>query len=279
MPEKIAGYGQVGAMTNKLRTGGSDMLATTYSKDSHSTVDPGERERLILEHAPMIKYIANRIASRLPCHVEVEDLINSGVIGLIDALEKFDPGRGIKFKSYAESRIRGAILDNLRSLDWVSRSVRRKSRVLEQTYVELQKKLGRPATEEEVAEVMGVDLEDLLKMIGEVNSVSLVYLDEVIGDDSGDKEQTLAEYLSNPDDEDPYSLLAVQEIKEALTDGIDNLPEKERLVLSLYYYEELTMKEIGKVLDVTESRVSQLHTQAILRLRGKLSNAFGNEAD
>lgn len=255
------------------------MLATTYSKDSHSTVDPGERERLILEHAPMIKYIANRIASRLPCHVEVEDLINSGVIGLIDALEKFDPGRGIKFKSYAESRIRGAILDNLRSLDWVSRSVRRKSRVLEQTYVELQKKLGRPATEEEVAEVMGVDLEDLLKMIGEVNSVSLVYLDEVIGDDSGDKEQTLAEYLSNPDDEDPYSLLAVQEIKEALTDGIDNLPEKERLVLSLYYYEELTMKEIGKVLDVTESRVSQLHTQAILRLRGKLSNAFGNEAD
>lgn len=251
------------------------MLATTHPTETHYTFDPAERERLILEHAPMIKYIANRIASRLPSHVDVDDLINSGVIGLIDALEKFDPSRGIKFKSYAESRIRGAILDNLRSLDWVSRSVRRKSRLLEQTFSDLEKKLGRPATEEEVAEVMGVDLEDLLKMMGEVSSVSLVYLDEVLNDDSGDKEQTLAEYLSNPDEEDPYSLLAIQEIKESLAEGIDALPEKERLVLSLYYYEELTMKEIGKVLDVTESRVSQLHTQAILRLRGKLTPAFG----
>lgn len=254
------------------------MLATTHPMETCSTIDPVQREKMILEHAPMIKYIANRIASRLPSHVDVDDLINSGVIGLIDALEKFDPTRGIKFKSYAESRIRGSILDNLRSLDWVSRSVRRKSRVLEQTFADLEKKLGRPATEEEVAEVMGMELEDLLKVMGEVNSVSLVYLDEVLNDDSGDKEQTLAEYLSNPDDEDPYSLLAIQEIKESLTEGIDALPEKERLVLSLYYYEELTMKEIGKVLDVTESRVSQLHTQAILRLRGKLAPAFGDAA-
>ncbi len=227
-----------------------------------------ERDALITETLPLIKHIAHRVATRLPNNIEMRDLINAGVIGLLDAIDKFEPERNVKFKTYAEVRIRGAILDSLRNLDWAPRSLRKKSKDLEKIYSDLSQKLGRPATEEEVSEAMGEDLEDFHALVDQLHGLTIGSFENL--SDSEDSDNYINYY---PDDgtNDPYTKFEANELTALLAEAIEELPEKERLVLSLYYYEEFTMKEIGSLLGVNESRVSQLHTKATLRLRGKLS--------
>jgi len=227
-----------------------------------------ERDALINESLPLIKHVAHRVAVRLPSNIEIHDLINAGVIGLLDTIDKFEPERNIKFKTYAEVRIRGAILDSLRNLDWAPRSLRKKSKDLERTCSELTQKLGRPATDEEVCEAMGEDLEDFHALVDQLHGLTIGSFENL--GDSEDSDNYINYY---PDDgtNDPYAKFEANELTWLLSVAIEELPEKERLVLSLYYYEEFTMKEIGALLGVNESRVSQLHTKATLRLRGRLS--------
>lgn len=252
------------------------MAKTSHKKvkEKYESKEPSIKEQLILKYAPMIKYIAQRIAARLPSHVDVNDLISSGVIGLIDAADKFNPKRDIQFKTYAEFRIKGAILDDLRSIDWIPRSVRKKINMLANAYADVEQKLGRAATDEEVAESLGVDLDELYQLMKKTSGVSLISM-ESLGKNLSEEERTnLFESLCGSSKTDPTVLLRLKEIKEITAKAIDQLPEKERLVISLYYYEELTMKEIGKVLDITESRISQIHTKAILRLKGKIKKVL-----
>lgn len=239
-------------------------------KKKKAQVDPRSRDELIIEYSPLIKYIAHRIAMRLPPHVEIDDLVSSGVIGLMDAIDKFDPSHDIQFKTYAEFRIRGAILDELRALDWVPRSVRQKSALLENAYAELEQRLGRAATDEEVAGALNMSVPELYDIIDQASGIALISLDELGVSFSDGERKSLLSFLADPREGDPTTLLNLDEIKSVTARAIENLPEKERIVISLYYYDELTMKEIGRVLDITESRVSQIHTKAILRLRGKL---------
>jgi len=226
-----------------------------------------ERDALINETLPLIKHIAHRVAIRVPNNVEIRDLINAGVLGLMDAIEKFEPERNVKFKTYAEVRICGAILDSLRDLDWAPRSLRKKSKDLERMYTDLSQKLGRPATDEEVSEAMGGNIEDFHALVDQLHGLTIGSFENL--SDSEDSENYINYY---PDDgsNDPYTKFESNELTRLLADAVEELPEKERLVLSLYYYEEFTMKEIGALLGVNESRVSQLHTKATLRLRGKL---------
>jgi len=226
-----------------------------------------QRDALIQETLPLIKHIAHRVAIRLPSNVEIRDLINAGVLGLMDAIEKFEPERNVKFKTYAEVRIRGAILDSLRDLDWAPRSLRKKSKDLERIYAELGQKLGRPATDEEISEAMGENIEDFHALVDQLHGLTIGSFENL--SDSEDSENYINYY---PDDgsNDPYMKFESNELTRLLAGAIEELPEKERLVLSLYYFEEFTMKEIGALLGVNESRVSQLHTKATLRLRGKL---------
>jgi len=234
---------------------------------------PAERDNLINETLPLIKHIAHRVATRLPANIEMRDLINAGVIGLLDAIEKFEPERNVKFKTYAEVRIRGAILDSLRNLDWAPRSLRKKSKDLEKIYADLSQKLGRPATDEEVSEAMGEAIEDFHALVDQLHGLTIGSFENL--SDSEDSENYINYY---PDDgsNDPYAKFESNELTSMLAQAIEELPEKERLVLSLYYYEEFTMKEIGALLGVNESRVSQLHTKATLRLRGRLSKVVPN---
>jgi len=233
----------------------------------YGRIDTNQKDNLILKFTPLIKLIVNRIAMRLPPHVDSEDLVNSGVIGLIDAIEKYDPMRGTSFKTYAEFRIKGAILDELRTLDWFPRSIRQKVNRLENAYAELERQLGRAATDEEVAGALNIDLEEFYEILAQASAVSLVSLYETGREDG--EERNFLECLAG-DADDPAAVLETHEVYETVGRAIDKLPEKERTVISLYYYDELTMKEIGKVLNLTESRVSQIHTKAVLRLRAKL---------
>jgi RNA polymerase sigma factor for flagellar operon FliA len=228
---------------------------------------PAERDALINETLPLIKHIAHRVATRLPSNIELQDLINAGVIGLLDAIDKFEPERNVKFKTYAEVRIRGAILDSLRNLDWAPRSLRKKSRDLERTYADLSQRLGRPATDEEMSEAMGEELEDFHALVDQLHGLTIGSFENL---SDGEDSDSYLNYYPDDGSNDPYVKFEVNELTKILIDAIENLPEKERLVLSLYYYEEFTMKEIGSLLGVNESRVSQLHTKAMLRLRGKL---------
>ena len=240
-------------------------------------VDSIWQEQMIMQYAPLIKYIASRLALRLPSHISLDDLISSGIIGLIDAIHKFDPSKNISFKTYAEFRIKGAILDELRSLDWIPRSVRKKSHVLEKAYAELEKTHGRPAEPEEVCQALGLELEEFYQLLDETKSVSLVELEGVrktvrTGPELPDND--LPEILLDENVRDPFLSLHFSELQDIMVKAIDILPDKEKLLISLYYYEELTMKEIGQIMGYTESRISQLHTQAMLRLRGKLREYF-----
>lgn len=230
------------------------------------------KEDLILKYAPLIKYIANRIAARLPLHIDIQDLINSGVLGLIDAIEKFDPEKGVKFETYAEYRIKGAILDSLRAMDWVPRSVRKVATLLENTYADLEKKFGRPATDEEVASAMDVGVEKFHKMINRVSHVSMISLER--DPKNTNVKHSLLDRLMDEDNPTAFDKLDNEEMRDVLANSIERLPEKEKVVISMYYYNELTMKEIGKMLNLTESRVSQIHTKAVLRLRGKLKKFY-----
>jgi RNA polymerase sigma factor FliA len=237
-------------------------------------LNPKVRAKVINEFSPLIKYIASRIAIRLPPHIDLNDLINAGVIGLIDAIEKFDATKQIKFKTYAEFRIRGAILDELRSMDWVPRSVRQKARKVEDAYARLEYTLGRPANDSEVAREMNVDIDTFHKLLSETASVSLLSLDDLGEDDADLSKRNLLEYILQDEKDWPSHKIRYAEVREIVAKGIMALPDKERMVISLYYYDELTMKEIGHVLKFTESRVSQIHTKAILRLRSKMQKLF-----
>jgi len=228
-----------------------------------------EREALIVDTLPLIRQIAHKMAMRLPSTLETRDLINAGVLGLLDAIDKFQPERGVKFKTYAEVRIRGAILDSLRSLDWAPRSLRKKGKDLTRTHAELSQKFGRSATDEEVSEAMGETLEDYYTLIDQLHGLTIASFELSAGlDDRADDQ--INHY---PDDgsNDPHIRFESQEITRILNAAIEGLPERERLVMSLYYYEEFTMKQIGALLGVNESRVSQIHTSATLRLRGSSS--------
>ena len=245
-----------------------------YETESSSSA---ARDELILEHLPQIKYIAQRISTKLPSHVELNDLVSAGIIGLMDAIEKFDPNRGVKFKTYAELRIKGAILDSLRNLDWAPRSLRKKSKDLERVYRELEQKLGRPATEKEVCEEMSITLEEFYELVDQIKGLNLGSFQELSGPEDDKNAEPLVKYVADAPHLDPFFVFHKAEIQGILSTAVETLPKKERLVVSLYYFDELTMKEIGKVLGVNESRVSQLHTKAMLRLRTKLRMMNGQE--
>ncbi len=247
-------------------------------KDYRCTTDPVIKDKIIIEYAPLVKFIAMKIAARLPANVELDDLISCGVIGLMDAIEKFDSTRDNKFKTYAEFRIRGSILDELRSQDWVPRSVREKAKVLERAYAKLERELGRPAKDEEMCAELSCTMDEFHDLINKSKSVSLLNLDESAAFNKGDKKLMMG-LLENRRSSNPYAAVNYKRAQELIKTGIKSLPEKQRLVLSLYYFEDLNLKEIGQVLDVTESRVSQLHTQAILKLKGKLKNDFESHED
>jgi RNA polymerase sigma factor for flagellar operon FliA len=231
--------------------------------------DEAERERLLMEQLPQVRYIARRIHERLPRHVLFEDLVHAGVLGLIDALQKYDSGKHVQFGSYAKFRIRGAILDSLREMDWSPRDLRRKARQLEEANNTLRLSLGRNPSETELAAELQIDLHGLQMLLGEIDGLEVGSL-RVQSPRDG-KEEDLCEYLPDDPEETPLLLCLRSEMKELLTRAIEELPEKERQVLALYYYEELTMKEVGAVMGVGESRVSQIHSMAVVRLRARLA--------
>lgn len=250
----------------------SSSLLKKY-KEEPNKLTSEQKDRLIMEYAPLIKFIAQKIAIRLPANIELDDLISSGVIGLMDAIEKYDPTRDNKFKTYAEFRIRGSILDELRAQDWVPRSVRDKAKMLDRTVIKLEAELGRNATEEELASEMGCTMDEFYDLLNQVKPVSVLSVDDSTTYSNMDK-KSLLNILEGCKLNNPLTQLNLKSVKSIITTSIEELPERQRLVLSLYYYEDLNLKEIGKVLRVTESRVSQLHAQAITRLRVKLGQHF-----
>ena len=231
------------------------------------------RERLILHYSPLVKYVAGRVGVGLPPNIEQADLVSYGIFGLIDAIEKFDIRRAIKFETYAISRIKGAIIDELRAIDWIPRSVRYKAREVEKAYAALEARLHRTPTEAEVAAELSINLEDLHQIFSQVSFVNVVALDELlnVGGERGDK-LSLVDTLEDTKAEDPVSAFETEETKYLLARAINTLPEREKIVVTLYYYEGLTLAEIGQVLGVTESRICQMHTKAVLQLRAKLAD-------
>jgi RNA polymerase sigma factor for flagellar operon FliA len=237
------------------------------------TQDQSLRERLILTYAPLVKYVAGRIGSGLPAHVDEGDLVSYGLLGLIGAIERYDPDRDIKFETYAIARIKGAIIDELRALDWVPRSVRSRAREIERAITELEAKLGTAPDDEQIAARIGITVSELEESLSDIARSSIAALDE-LWSVSGEGDQiSLLDTLEDPSGERPADALDETETREILADAIARLPEREKLVVTLYYYEELTLREIGEVLSVTESRVSQLHTKAMLRLKSRLASA------
>jgi RNA polymerase sigma factor for flagellar operon FliA len=228
------------------------------------------RDRLILHYSPLVKFVAGRVAVGLPQNVEQADLVSYGIFGLMDAIDKFDLDRGYKFETYAMSRIKGAIIDELRTIDWVPRSVRAKARAIERAYAKLEGELHRTPEEHEVVAELSMTREQFAQTLSQISLVGVVPLDELLsGGEGGEGQSTLVDTIADGSD-DPVEAFEVQEIKEILASAIDGMPERERLVLTLYYYEGLTLAEIGEVLGVTESRVCQIHTKGILQLRARL---------
>jgi len=242
--------------------------AGAESASVSENVSVPNRDQLLMEHLPTVRYLARRIHERLPQHVELDDLISAGVVGLIDAFSKFDHTKQVQFKSYAQFRIRGAILDSLRTLDWSPRELRRKGRAVEEAIRTTTQKLGRVPAENEIAREMDLNLSDYQQLLGELKGLEIGSLHMERTEDAGDEELT---YIPSSPDEDPLFRCMQGEMKQCLIDAIEELPEKERMVLTLYYYEELTMKEIGLTLGVVESRVSQIHSAAVVRLRVALA--------
>jgi RNA polymerase sigma factor FliA len=248
----------------------------TTSSDTHSrskALDPAERERLLTENLAEVRYIARRIHDRLPSHVQFDDLVHAGILGLIDAVDKFDPGKNVQLKSYARFRIRGAILDSLRQLDWSPRNLRRQARRIEEAHRELAAQLGHAPSEPDIAVHLGLDLEEFQRLLGDLRGLDLGSLHAQFDDCGEDQLSSVASRA----DEDPFNLTLRAEMRTLLSEAIDGLDEKERQVLALYYLEELTMKEVGAILDVGESRVSQIHTAALIRLRARLSEKFRSD--
>ena len=240
-------------------------------KDFKETGSKIAKDKLLVEYAHLVKYVTNRIAVNLPKSVDRNDLTSAGVLGLIKAVETFEPERGFKFETYAGHKIRGAILDELRALDWVPRSVRQKSRDLQRVYAKLENDLGRVPYDDEVCESMNITMQEYEEMLTEVTPTTIISLEEAMPDRGSDsKELRIIDTIEDPGSDNPLKELGFAEVKDILKDALVNLPEKEKLVVALYHYEELTLKEIGVVLDITESRVSQIHSKAILKLRSKL---------
>jgi RNA polymerase sigma factor for flagellar operon FliA len=238
--------------------------------DYHAEPSREARDRLIIHYSPLVKYVAGRVAVGLPQNVEQSDLVSYGIFGLIDAIEKFDPGRGFKFETYAISRIKGAILDELRSIDWVPRSVRAKGRAVERAFSKLEAQLKRSPTEAELADELDMTDAQLQTVLGQLSLTGVAALDEMLGDRSD--ATTLGDTI--PDAQDgPGALLERSELRSQLAEAIERMPEREKIVLTLYYFETLTLAQIGEVLGVTESRVSQIHTKAVLQLRSRLQAA------
>lgn len=227
-----------------------------------------EQERMMIEHLPIVRYLARRIHERLPQHVDIEDLMSAGVLGLIDAFQKFDPEKKVQFRSYAQFRIRGAILDSLRTLDWSPRDLRRKGRAVEEAIRALTSRGGRAPSEPEVAAELGMELGEYQQLLGELKGLEIGTLHVERSEDSGEEELA---YIPNKPEDDPLFRCLRGEMQARLANAVDQLPERERLVMTLYYYEELTMKEIGLTLGVVESRVSQIHASAVLHLRAILA--------
>jgi RNA polymerase sigma factor for flagellar operon FliA len=241
-----------------------------------SSGDQRARERLVVAYSPLVKYVAGRMSSGLPAHVEESDLISYGLTGLISAIERFDLSREIKFETYAITRIRGSIIDELRTLDWVPRSVRARAREIERANMKLEAKLQRAPSDEEMATELGMTTQEFQDALLQISHSTIVALDELWNvSDSGGDQVSLLDTLPDHGAPDPQALVDQGELRDRIADAIAALPEREKLVIALYYYENLTLREIGEVLGVTESRVSQLHTKAVLRLRSKL----GNELD
>jgi RNA polymerase sigma factor for flagellar operon FliA len=235
--------------------------------------DSKTKEQLIIKYISLVKYVAGRMMISLPPSVELDDLESAGTMGLIDAIERFDPKYGVKFESFAIPRIKGAILDELRKLDWVPRSIRSKARELEKAIYKLESTKGGPVTDEEISKSLNISLEEYFDLLKEIGSVSLLSLDESIFNGEGGK-ASLHEVIEDKEAENAVEEINREELKEIMIKAIDDLPEIERLVIALYYYEELTLQEIGQVLQLSESRISQIHTKTILTLKAKLREAM-----
>ena len=229
----------------------------------------GDQEQVLLDHLPMVRFLARRIHERLPQHVDIEDLVSAGVVGLMDAFSKFDPAKKVQFRSYAQFRIRGAILDSLRTLDWSPRELRRKGRAVEEAIRVLTARMGHAPNEAEVSTEMELDLEEYQQLLGDLKGLEIGTLHMERNEDSGEEEMA---YIPGRPEEDPLFRCLRGELEERLAEAIQNLPDRERLVMSLYYYEEMTMREIGLALGVVESRVSQVHASAVVHLRAALKD-------
>jgi RNA polymerase sigma factor for flagellar operon FliA len=234
--------------------------------------DSMERNDLIVQYAPLVKFVANRIAMRVPPSVSLDDLISAGIMGLLDAVDRFDPSRQVQFKTYAEFRIRGAMLDELRSMDWVPRSTRKKIHDMEKAITAVEGRVKRPADDSEIAEEMDIDLDAYYGILNKARGVELLSLDEYLKDDrdNAESKKTFKSLIRGNDDLGDH--IMASELKRVIAESLETLSEKEQMVLSLYYYDELTLREIGEVLDLTESRISQIHTKAVIKLRPKLKS-------
>ena len=244
------------------------MNAARKAYESVSHLEPKDQERLLLEQLPQVRYIARRIHDRLPAHIPYDDLVQAGILGLMEALHKYDPSKNVELKTYAKHRIQGAILDSLRNLDWSPRSLRKKARQLEQAHQRLRARFGRPATEPELAMELGLELKELQSLLGDLRGLDLGSLQDEFTE-SGQERESLAAPTPGPDQE-PFARCLEGELRGLLTRAVSELQPRERQVLSLYYFEELTMKEVGAVLGVGEARVSQIHSAALVRLRARM---------
>lgn len=239
------------------------------------TGDPQTREQLLVKYLPLVKNVAGRMAMGFPKSVELSDLVNTGVIGLIEAFSNFDPDRGVKFETYAVPRIRGAILDELRALDWVPRSTRAKSREIEKALVKLENDLGRNPNNDELANHLDISLSDLHHALRDVSGTTILSLDEMIYGEEDNRQIPRVEAVEDQSADSVIATIEKDELRAFLVVAISNLTEQEKLVIALYYYEELTLKEIGEVMQISESRVSQIHTKSIMKLRGMVREKFG----
>ena len=266
------GSDSVGAVGSKRGLGRNDGYPPAAAG---AQVLSGEQERVLLEHLPIVRFLARRIHERLPQHVDIEDLVSAGVVGLMDAFAKFDPGKKVQFRSYAQFRIRGAILDSLRTLDWSPRELRRKGRAVEEAIRVLTARMGRAPGEAEVAAEMALGLDEYQQLLGDLKGLEIGTLHVERNEDSG--EEQLA-YVPGKPEEDPLFRCLRGELEERLTGAIANLPDRERLVMTLYFYDEMTMREIGLALGVVESRVSQVHGSAVVHLRAALKDLAAHGA-